>query len=111
MKVKEESQKTGLKLNIQKTKIMALLRNSLLLPSGDFQEIRSLSFPTKRSPIESLPNSAFAHCLLLLLAFVSLPELKWLRINTLAVHDHISVSCNEKEGQEEKPDNSSIVTS
>ena len=39
MKVKEESEKVGLKLNIQKTKIMAFGPNNLWQINGETEEI------------------------------------------------------------------------
>ena len=66
MKVKEESEKTGLKLNIQKTKIMASGPITSLQRDGEkVKTVSDFIFLDSKVPVDSNCNHKIKICLLL----------------------------------------------
>ena len=66
MKVKEESEKTGLKLNIQKTKIMASGSITLWQIDGETMEtVRGFILGDSKITVDDACNSEVKRCLLL----------------------------------------------
>ena len=65
MKVKEESEKDGLKLNIQKTKVMASSPITLWHIDGETMEIETLLFWAPKSPQLVTVAMKLKRCLLL----------------------------------------------
>ena len=66
MKVKEESEKTGLKLNIQKTKIMAASPiTSWLIDGGKVETVTDFIFLGSKITVESDYSHEIKRCLLL----------------------------------------------